>query len=166
MLQLIGFSFRPTAALLHEMTQRYGAFRALRRPERTKGVELAAQFGVDLAAVQQSCRDRAPPADQAAAPSSGERHARRVPRAQRHQMGDTQAPFRRRELAIAVNAASEAIGVRCADVVTTELRFRTTRMTTRAERPAGATTASDTGEAWGKRREDMNVLRHAILICQ
>ena len=66
-LQLIGFSFRPTAALLHEMTQRYGAFRALRRPERTKGVELAAQFGADLAAVQQSCRDRAPPADQAAA---------------------------------------------------------------------------------------------------
>ena len=65
-LQLLSFSFKPTAVLLAKMSERFGALRALRRRDRTKAAGVATEFAARLQAVEQSCRDRATPSDQVA----------------------------------------------------------------------------------------------------
>ena len=50
-----------------------GVQSALRKSDRAKAAEIAARFSTDLATIQQAARDRAPPAEQAAAPADGVR---------------------------------------------------------------------------------------------
>ena len=67
--QLLGFSFKPTRVLMDKMLQPIPSapLAALRATDRDKGVDLTAQFGLQLTALEDRNRGRAPAAEQAEA---------------------------------------------------------------------------------------------------
>ena len=66
-LQLLSFSWKPTSKLVAKMSERFGALRALRAVDRAKASEIASAYAASVAAVEQACRERAPPQEQVAA---------------------------------------------------------------------------------------------------